>query len=648
MEYHQDCSKSIAFEGYIDLYFSQSSVVPSFSPTSFVSSNAVYIANDLYHNGLEWKAIAISHDGLFFFAVACHNYIYLSTDFGNTWSITYNTKNAWSDIATSKSGKYTVSTTFQGYIYWTRDFGESWNEISISGAWLAVTMSSSGYYIYALQYNGHIYQSKYFENIYLPVYLNSKKWYGLTCSTYGDAVYAIVKGEYIYSSLSYGSYFNISFAEKQQWVALSTTSKGNYAYAVTKGQYIYSTNDFGSTWTVSYSKSNLWSAIVINNVSTVYASDSFGRIYINEGENNWRKIQNTESVITSLATTSSILFSSSLDGYINNYEVAPTANPTNYPTIPVPSNPPTNSPTLLSETQYYSYTGNDQYANVPSFSTYMYVQLWGAGGGSVGSGTASFYNTGSGGGGGYTDAYISLESIRTMIIIVGGGGQSSSAGNSLYSTYGGGGGDYYFGDDRYGLASGGGRTAIQIFDSERSSYVDIVTAGGGGGAGGSGNCTSIDDGGLCLGPCGTGNGGAGGGRIAGNAANYDTIGGTGGNYAIGGSRAPDGGYQDGSQYRGGYGGQFGAGGGGGLYGGGSGGQYDDCIGGGGGGASYVDTNYIVADSHYTINIGSVPDVANTDSLPSYWNGKVGSGASATNLLNDGANGQDGFVVITFY
>jgi len=342
------------------------------------------------------------------------------------------------------------------------------------------------------------------------------------------------------------------------------------------------------------------------------------------------------------------LFSSSLDGYINRYDItiSPTQIPTEEPTDQEPTNAPTESPTQ-SETYYFSYTGYDQAASVPYFSTYMFVQLWGAGGGSLGSGTNDFYNTGNAGGGGYTDAYILLDGIMSLKVIVGGGGQSANAGSSLSSTYGGGGGDYFFEDYRYGLASGGGRSAIQIFDYDYSGYVDIVTAGGGGGAGGSGNCTSIVEG-VCDGPCGDGSGGAGGGRTAKHASDTDTVGGSGGTLYYGGSKAPSDGYQDGYQYNGGYGGQLGAGGGGGYYGGGSGGQLYNCIGGGGGGSSFVDENYIVTDSEYHIMGGFSPDVANSESIPESYQGNIGSGAVATFELNSGSNGKNGLVIITFY
>ena len=218
----------------------------------------------------------------------------------------------------------------------------------------------------------------------------------------------------------------------------------------------------------------------------------------------------------------------------------------------------------------FSYTGSDQTFQVPTNAKKVVVECWGAGGASQGYGAVPMYNTGSGGGGGYTKAEIPHVAGSTLNIVVGQGGQTNNNGVNSNETYGGGGGQNLSGDSNWGSASGGGRSAVQMMIS--GEYIDVVTAGGGGAAGGNSESGSSAYYGL-------GSGGPGGGLKGGNAEQLSGIpnyGGTGGSQTEGG----DNGLQsigvtayvyDGTLNKGGGGSQYGSGGGSGFYGGGYGG-----------------------------------------------------------------------------
>ena len=216
----------------------------------------------------------------------------------------------------------------------------------------------------------------------------------------------------------------------------------------------------------------------------------------------------------------------------------------------------------------FSYTGSDQTFQVPTNAKKVVVECWGAGGASQGYGAVPMYNTGFGGGGGYTKAEIPHVAGQKLNIIVGQGGQTNNNGVNSNETYGGGGSQNLAGYSNWGSASGGGRSAVQMMIS--GEYIDVVTAGGGGAAGGNSESGSSAYYGL-------GSGGPGGGLKGGNAEqlsgipNYGGTGGSNGTAGVNGiCQTGLTGYSAGAGTGGG-GAQYGSGGGSGYLGGGAGG-----------------------------------------------------------------------------
>lgn len=121
--------------------------------------------------------------------------------------------------------------------------------------------------------------------------------------------------------------------------------------------------------------------------------------------------------------------------------------------------------TCSSHFSIFDYNGFDTVIQVPSNCSYLYLYMWGAGGG-----ISSHSDLG--GAGAYVEGILPVKPNQSLTIVVGQGG---AAGCNWYcsgsNTYGGG------GPGGWGSASGGGRSAIMHFNSTQ----DLVTAGGGGG-----------------------------------------------------------------------------------------------------------------------------------------------------------------------
>jgi hypothetical protein len=250
---------------------------------------------------------------------------------------------------------------------------------------------------------------------------------------------------------------------------------------------------------------------------------------------------------------------------------------------------------LNKRTEVVAYTGSDYLFLVPAGVTWIFVKLWGAGGGAGRKHTdkslnAAFIATewlwgADGGGGGHTRGLFPVTPGQRLLIKVGRGGTTTS--DKL--AYGGGGINHSSAGSTY-CGTGGGYCGIFEGSTDRDPALAIAGGGGGGGAS----------------RAWTGNVGGAGGGIEGQrgASPYDgkfASGGGGGKQAAGGAggTGTTAGFE-GAALQGGKGASphFGGGGGGGYFGGGGGGYSEfNTMGGGGGGSGFVSRKGLLAGTY---------------------------------------------------
>ena len=281
--------------------------------------------------------------------------------------------------------------------------------------------------------------------------------------------------------------------------------------------------------------------------------------------------------------------------------------------------------TPTNKTRYaYAYTGSNQSFTVPAGVNWIYVKLWGAGGGA---GRAGGWAYGAdGGGGGHTRGLIPVTPGATIYVVVGSGGYVSNGSSTLY---GGGGTGAGTGDNIYAGMGGG---YCGVFNGSVSFTTALAIAGGGGGGG---SLYTPQWANMAI-------GGAGGGAQAqrgasAQAASFASGGGGASTNAggTGGSGNNNGG-NAGTQLTGGNSGinNYGGGGGGGLYGGGAGAYTNGSLmGGGGGGSGYVIGSAVLAQT-YTGNYRNPAFYWDPDLMAGYTSASIqempGYGAVNTN------------------
>lgn len=161
--------------------------------------------------------------------------------------------------------------------------------------------------------------------------------------------------------------------------------------------------------------------------------------------------------------------------------------------------------------QTYNFTGGIQTFTVPQGVTELFVQVWGAQGGSGANGNSNSgpVSGGAGGLGGYSEGTLAVTPGDVLNIFVGGQGATPTGGFNGGANGG-----------SQNAGGGGGATDIRVGGTSEANRV-IVAGGGGGGA--RGGCEGSQ------GPAGTGgNGGSGGGGVGVDGGNSPTSGGAAG------------------------------------------------------------------------------------------------------------------------
>ncbi len=117
-------------------------------------------------NDRNWDGISISSDGKIQSATDSGGYIYISHDYGNTWTTadTSSTGNkTWQSISISASANYQTAIDIDGDIFLSLDYGATWQLTTDTNThgrqWQGIAVSANGQYQTAIEYGGTIWAS---------------------------------------------------------------------------------------------------------------------------------------------------------------------------------------------------------------------------------------------------------------------------------------------------------------------------------------------------------------------------------------------------------------------------------------------------------------------------------------------------------
>ncbi len=211
-----------------------------------------------------WTGIAVSSDGQRQTAVSNGGQIYISTNYGATWTETETNRN-WNAVAMSSTGQYQTALVYDtfydeeleeifpiGKIYTSNNYGSSWTERNYSQLWKEVAISSTGQYQTATCENSFVYRSNDYGATWTETPINEGWFQSVDMSSTGQHQTGTIGwGGYIYTSSDYGA----TWTERGiigGWNDVALSSNGQYQLTGNCDEvngYIYISSDYGINWT---------------------------------------------------------------------------------------------------------------------------------------------------------------------------------------------------------------------------------------------------------------------------------------------------------------------------------------------------------------------------------------------------------------
>lgn len=111
--------------------------IPVFLSTDYMSTYTTKASAD------SWAASDISLDGKYQIIVSQNGVTYynlFSSDYGNSFVQTYNTRKGFSGVSMSNDGKYQTLVSDE-YIYRTKDYGATWAQVGLKKNWTGVAIN---------------------------------------------------------------------------------------------------------------------------------------------------------------------------------------------------------------------------------------------------------------------------------------------------------------------------------------------------------------------------------------------------------------------------------------------------------------------------------------------------------------------------
>jgi len=230
----------------------------------YLSRGSLYVSSDF---GYSWSfklagdfwynSIACSWNGSRVVAADGEGGIYLSSDRGNTWVLSSARDrygNYWVSVTMSDSGQYLAAGTWASGIYVSFDYGINWaqSDAPMSHYWVSLTSDSTGRLLAAGSLTGQV-------GIELGVEAN-----------YGS----------IYTSSDYGASWTLANAPSGDWIGIVSSFDGRNLTAIEQMTGVHRSGDFGQTWHASFDSNKTWQGIASDlSLDYVYATTDGGGKY---------------------------------------------------------------------------------------------------------------------------------------------------------------------------------------------------------------------------------------------------------------------------------------------------------------------------------------------------------------------------------
>lgn len=218
-------------------------------------------------------------------------YIYISNDYGSTWSATSDQKD-WNEVSISATGKYVLAApNDDNYFVLSEDSGATWSAMMSYPAndWECCAISSTGQFMYiaatsSYGSDGLLYKSSDYGSTFNGVSYPTSYFYKLECS--GNGQYLLGSPNVgLYMSDDYGAtWTQLSIDNLWGINSISISEDGQFMIVAgdnTTTDYLWISFDYGENWDaiLSGSSGTINSASMSANGMYVSYVGSYGDIY---------------------------------------------------------------------------------------------------------------------------------------------------------------------------------------------------------------------------------------------------------------------------------------------------------------------------------------------------------------------------------
>jgi photosystem II stability/assembly factor-like uncharacterized protein len=301
-----------------------------------------------------WYSITSDSTGQFLAALSQNGGIYVSNNYGSTWTNTLGLVHYSSSygfkIVSDTTGQYLAAATVGTSVYTSTNYGSTWTLSSSPNA-LSMTSDSTGQFLAAVVDNGGIFTSNDYGSTWTATSAPSAHWKDITSDSTGKYLAATSSDVAcpVHTSSDYGHSWT---PRSRNFRYIASDSTGQFLYGEQANGRFWRSLDYGANWAmVAALPSSTWSGIAVRsagkhvyaaayNPGAIYESDDYG--------STWTQISTLNVHWIGIATdaTGRYIAAAVNAGKLYTAYVSP---PTVIPTAYV--SPPTVIPTLLPTNQ---------------------------------------------------------------------------------------------------------------------------------------------------------------------------------------------------------------------------------------------------------------------------------------------------------
>lgn len=243
-----------------------------------------------YGPSLNWGAITMSSDGTRQTATVSGGHVYISSDYGRTWTSKLSAA-SWADVRMSSSGEIQLAAMFGGKVYVSSNYGVSWTEKLSNGNWVNVAMSADGQKQFAIASNQpKVYSSSNSGNTWASTdTLDNLIFGGITVSGDGQKIILLLVtggGQLVYSEDSGASW--VQRGPSGRWSSISLSTDGSILITVVDNK-MYKSTDFGYTrteigsnisWLGVFASPNCQYLLALSTSYVYFKSSDYGQTWV--------------------------------------------------------------------------------------------------------------------------------------------------------------------------------------------------------------------------------------------------------------------------------------------------------------------------------------------------------------------------------